>query len=231
MINNEVSVKDKVVSRIRHLLPGTILFAQDFVNEGSNEAVRQYLTRLVKAGTLRRLSQGVYVSPKKLGSHGVLLPTAEEVAAALARRDKARLIPTAEVALWKLKLTTQVPLNHVYLTDGPSRVVNIEDEQGDIHYTITFKHASPKNFALKGQISSQVIQALKTIGEKNLNATILDKIRFLVIRENPDDLNHDLTVAPAWISKLIRESFDSYNNNEGLDTQKGKRKARSSSPG
>ncbi len=77
----------------------------------------------------------------------MLLPTAEEVATALARRDKARLIPTAEVALWKLKLTTQVPLNHVYLTDGPSRVVNIEDVQGDIQYTITFKHASPKNFA------------------------------------------------------------------------------------
>lgn len=205
-----ISVKDKIVNRIQQLLPGTILFAQDFVQDGSSEAVRQQLRRLVEAGVLKRLSQGVYVIPKKLGKHGYLLPTAEEIAMAIARRDKSRIIPTGEVALWKLGLTTQVPLKYVYLTDGPSRVIKIEETEGKTRYTITFKHASPKNFASKGKISSQVIQALKAIGEKNLTETTLDKINALIMRENLDDLNHDLTVAPAWISKLIKDSFKSY---------------------
>lgn len=205
-----ISVKDKIITRIKQLLPGSILFAQDFLADGSSEAVRQQLTRLVKAGLLKRLSQGVYVIPKKLGEHGYLLPTADEIASALARRDKARIIPTGEVSLWKLGLSTQVPLNHVYLTDGPSRVIKIEEKERKTSYTITFKHASPKNFALRGKISSQVIQALKAIGEKNLSEDVLDKIRSLIMRENLDDLNHDLTVAPVWISKLIKDSFNSY---------------------
>jgi Family of unknown function (DUF6088) len=205
-----ISVKDKIINRIQQLLPGTILFAQDFLHDGSSEAVRQQLRRLVEADVLKRLSQGVYVIPKKLGEQGYLLPTAEEIALALARRDKSRIIPTGEVALWKLGLSTQVPLKYVYLTDGPSRVIKIEETKGKTSYTITFKHASPKNFASKGKISSQVIQALKAIGEKNLTETTLDKINALIMRENLDDLNHDLTVAPAWISKLIKDSFKSY---------------------
>ncbi|MCU0402824.1 MAG: type IV toxin-antitoxin system AbiEi family antitoxin domain-containing protein [Algoriphagus sp.] len=210
MNTRNIPVKNKIVSRIQHLLPGTILFAQDFFTDGSSEAVRQQLTRLVKAGLLKRLSQGVYLIPKKLGEHGYLLPTAEEIAMAIARRDKSRIIPTGEVALWKLGLSTQVPLKYVYLTDGPSRIIKIEETEGKTSYTITFKHASPKNFALRGKISSQVIQALKAIGEKNLSEDVLDKIRSLIMRENLDDLNHDLTVAPVWISKLIKDSFNSY---------------------
>lgn len=203
-----ISVKDKIVNRLEQLLPGSILFVQDFFGIGSNEAVRQELARLVNAGVLKRLSQGIYVIPKRLGDHGYLLPTAEEVAFALARRDKARIIPTGEVALWKLGLATQVPLNYVYHTDGPSRVIKIEEKKAKISYTITFKHASPKNFALTGKISSQLIAALKTIGEKNLTDDMLDKVQSLLMRENLDDLNHDLTLAPAWISKLITDSFN-----------------------
>lgn len=120
------------------------------------------------------------------------------------------IIPSGEVALWKLGLSTQVPLNHVYLTDGPSRVIKIEEKDGKTSYTITFKHASPKNFALRGKISSQVVQALKAIGEKNLTKSILEKVESLIMRENLDDLNHDLTVAPAWITKLIKDSFKNY---------------------
>ncbi|HPN70255.1 MAG TPA: DUF6088 family protein [Saprospiraceae bacterium] len=210
MDTRHISAKDKIINRIQQLLPGSILFAQDFLSDGSSEAIRQQLTRLVKAGVLKRLSQGIYLIPKKLGSHGLLLPNAEEVASALARRDKTRIIPTGEVALSKLGLSTQVPLNYVYLTDGPSRVIHIEETEGKTSYTITFKHASPKNFALRGKISGQVIQALKAIGEKNLTEEVLDKIQALIMRENMDDLNHDLTVAPAWISKLIKDSFKSY---------------------
>ncbi|MCE2732911.1 MAG: DUF6088 family protein [Flammeovirgaceae bacterium] len=210
MVARNFSVKDKIINRIQQLLPGTILFIQDFLGDGSSEAVRQQLTRLVKSGDLQRLSQGVYLIPKKLDQHGQLLPTADELAAALARRDKTRIIATGEVALWKLGLTTQVPLNHVYLTDGPSRVIKIENAEGETSYSIMFKHASPKNFALQGKISSQVVQALKTIGERNLSEKLLDKITALIVREDMADLNHDLTVAPAWISKLIRDSFKSY---------------------
>jgi hypothetical protein len=205
-----MSVRNKMLNRIEHLLPGSIVFAQDFSGDGTPESVRQQLVQFTQSGYLKRLSQGVYVLPKKLGEHGNLLPNADEIAAALARRDKARIIPTGEFALWKLGLSTQVPLNYVYLTDGPSRIIKIEEVKNRTSYTIKFKHATPKNFSMRGKISSQVIQALKTIGEKNLNPAILTKIESLIMRENIDDLSHDLMIAPAWIGKLIKDSFNSY---------------------
>jgi Family of unknown function (DUF6088) len=205
-----ISVREKILSRIQQFLPGSILFVQDFAADGSGEAVRQELTRLVKAGLLKRLSQGIYTIPKRIGDRGYLLPSADEIASALARRDKSRIIPTGEVALWKLGLSTQVPLNYVYFTDGPSKAIKVEEKEAKTNYTITFKHASPKNFAFRGKISSQVIQALKVIGKKNLTEIPLDKIQSLVIRENLDDLNHDLTIAPVWISQLIKGSFKRY---------------------
>lgn len=210
MERNGLTTSDRIDNRLHQMLPGTIFFIQDLLDEGSPEAVRQQLTRLAKGETIKRLSQGIYLIPKKIGEYGFLLPTPDEIANALARRDKSRIIPTGEVALWKLGLSTQVPLNHVYLTDGPSRVIKIEERQGETKYTITFKHASPKNFALKGKITSQVIPALKAIGQKNLTTEMAEKIESLVVREDMDDLKHDLSVAPAWIGKLIRDSFNSY---------------------
>ncbi len=205
-----LTASNKITNRLQQMLPGTIFFIQDLLEEGSPEAIRQQLTRLVKAQTIKRLSQGIYLVPKKLGGHGFLLPNPDDIANAIARRDKSRIIPTGEVALWKLGLSTQVPLNYVYLTDGPSRVIKIEEKEGKTSYTITFKHASPKNFALKGKITSQVIPALKAIGQKNLTAEMSEKIESLIMRENLDNLKHDMSIAPAWIAKLIRESFNSY---------------------
>lgn len=204
------TVRDKIINRLEQMLPGTIFFIQDLLDEGSAEAVRQQLTRLVKAKIIKRLSQGIYLVPKKLGGHGFLLPNPDDIANAIARRDKSRIIPAGEVALWKLGLSTQVPLNYVYSTDGPSKVIKIEEKEGVTNYTITFKHTSPKNFALKGKITSQVIPALKAIGQKNLTAEMSEKIESLIMREDLDDLKHDMSIAPAWIAKLIRESFNSY---------------------
>jgi Family of unknown function (DUF6088) len=216
-----ISTNDKIVSRLQSSLPGSIVFVQDFLSEGSPEAIRQQLSRLAKDGLLIRLSHGIYVVAKKLADK-FLMPAGEEIALAIARRDKARVMPTGVVSLWKLGLSTQVPLNYVYLTDGPSRLIKIVTS-GMKGYTIKFKHASPKNFALRGKISSQVVSALKSLGEKNLSEDVIEKVKSHIMRENLDDLNHDLSIAPAWISKLLKQSFDTYKH-EGLDSKERSRK-------
>jgi hypothetical protein len=80
-------------------------------------SIKENVPQFTKTGLLKRLSQGAYQLPKKLGEHVDLLPAPEEIASALARRDKARIIPTGETALWKLGLTTQVPLKFIFTCD------------------------------------------------------------------------------------------------------------------
>ena len=75
-----------------------------------------------KAVFIHSASEGHKID-KVLGL-GILYPTFEEIAAAIARRDKAKIVPTGIYALNQLGLSTQLPMNVVYLTEG-SPTVNI----------------------------------------------------------------------------------------------------------
>ena len=92
---------------------------------------------------------------------GIVLPSAEDVAVAIAKRDRIRTIPTGVYALNALGLSTQVPMKIVLLTDGSPRVIKVGKR------TIKLKKTSPKNLLAKGDISLLVIQALKEIGMNN----------------------------------------------------------------
>ena len=104
------------------------------------------------------------------------------MAQAISKRDKARILPTGIYALNQLGLSTQIPLNLVYLTDGSPRKINVGKR------TIQFKKTTPKNLALKGGISKLVVQALKEIGKGNTTEMQLDTINSLLSRENINDL-------------------------------------------
>jgi hypothetical protein len=72
-----------------------------------------------------RIAEEVKTYPKVDKELGVLFPSTEEIAKAIARRDKARIVPTGVQALNKLGLSTQVPMKVVYLTDGAARTVKV----------------------------------------------------------------------------------------------------------
>jgi hypothetical protein len=191
----------KVESKIKKLEKGRILFAEDFAELGSIESINRVLSRLRKKGTLVRLAFGIYLYPKTDKELGLLYPSVEEIAEAIARRDKARIIPTGIQALNKLGLSTQVPLKAVYLTDGTARVVKIGNR------TITFKKASPKNLMTLGKISGLVIQALKSIGKSKLEEDMLTKIKSMLKKENKENIMHDAKLAPAWINKILMSTI------------------------
>jgi hypothetical protein len=187
----------KVQAEINKTKKGKILFAEDFAELGNIESINRVLSRLREKGILVRLAFGIYLYPKIDSELGVLYPSVEEIAQAIARRDKARIIPTGVQALNKLGLSTQVPLKAVYLTDGAARVVKIGNR------TITFKKASPKNLLAKGQISGLVIQALKSIGKDKLEAEFLIKVKSMLKKETKENIMHDAKLAPAWINKIL----------------------------
>jgi hypothetical protein len=190
-------IENKIASRIKSLQEGSILFVEDFFDYGNTENIKKALLRLREKGLLVRLAFGIYLYPKTDKEMGVLYPSVEEIAEAIARRDKARIIPTGIQALNKLGLSTQVPLKAVYLTDGAARVVKIG------HRTITFKKASPKNLLAKGEISGLVIQALKSIGKGKLEEGMLAKVKSMLKKENKENIMHDAKLAPAWINKIL----------------------------
>lgn len=191
------TVEEHIVKRLRNFKRGKIFFPEMFYDLGTNEAVRQALVRLEDDGTLLRLAQGIYLFPKKDKQFGVLYPTIDEIARAIAKRDKAQIIPTGALAMNKLGLSTQVPLNAVYLTDGSQRNIRVGNR------TIRFKRTVPKNLAVKGEISGLVIQALREIGNGKASEKQLQRIQELLQKEDKDVLKHDAKLAPVWIQKIM----------------------------
>ena len=190
-------VENNVVEKLKSLQKGSILFADDFLDLGTPESINKALFRLKEKDILIRLTHGIYLYPKKDKDLGVLYPSAEEIAIAIAKRDRARIIPTGIQALNKLGLSTQIPLKVVFLTDGAARSVKIGKR------TITFKKTSPKNLMVKGEISGLAIQALKSIGQDKLEDDVVNKLLTILKKEKKEVIQHDAKLAPAWINKIL----------------------------
>jgi hypothetical protein len=202
-----MSIEDQILKKIRDNKRGKIFSPANFSKIGSSDAIHQALGRLKEKGSILRLAKGIYLYPKIDKELGVLYPPIDEIAIAIAKRDKARIIPTGIQALNKLGLSTQVPMKVVYLTDGAQRSIKIGNQ------TIKFKRSSPKNLAAKGEISSLVIQALREIGNGKISNEQTYKIFEILQKESPVNVMYDAKLAPGWISKIMLTALKtSYND-------------------
>lgn len=196
------SIEKQIEDKIKDDAKGTLLFPEDFQQLGSSEAVRLALHRIEKRGIIRRVAHGIYVRPKESSYIGEVMPTAEEVAEGIAKRDKIRIVPTGVYALHALGLSTQIPLKLVFLTDGAARTIKVGKR------TIKLKRTTPKNLLAKGKISSLAIQALREIGKDKASLTELKQILKLLKEEDLQLLKHDIKLAPEWIKQVMKKAID-----------------------
>lgn len=198
MIDTESNISRFVKSKQR----GVLLFPDDFNKLGTPAAIRKALQRLREKGFIKQVAHGIYVRPKISELIGEVMPTAEEVAQGIAKRDKIRLVPTGSYALNALGLSTQVPMNLVFLTDGAARTVKVGKR------TIKLKRTTPKNLLAKGEVSSLVIQALREIGKDKPTEAEIQKIVALLKKEDKKTLMHDIDLAPVWIKVIMQQAIE-----------------------
>lgn len=196
----------QILSKIKKARRGSVFFIENFLTKNNAESVRKSLERLVKSGELQRVATGIYVRPEKDPVLGFVSPSIETIIRAIAKRDKARIVPTGIYALNRLGLTSQVPMNISYLTDGSARKVKIGKR------TIVFKRTSPRNLATQGEISTLAIQALRSIGKDKVSAEEIEKIIQLLKKENNTHLQHDIRLAPEWIRQILKQALPQTTN-------------------
>lgn len=204
-INNVQSIDDKIVSYIKKCGRGKVIFVSDFVRYGESRAVNKALERLVLSETIIRVAKGIYYYPKidkKLGL-GVLYPSHETIAEAIAQRDKATIIPAGAYALNRLGLSQQVPMNIVFLTDGSPRSIRVGNGKG-----IKFVRTAPKNLAYKNRLVMLIVIALKEITEKKVTEEQIMHIKQLLQNVSKESVMNDLPLMPAWIRTIIRNCYE-----------------------
>ena len=197
------SVYNKIKKQIETSKRGNLFFPDDFAAIGSSDAVRSALVRLCRTDILIRVAQGIYYYPKvdtKWGS-GVIPPSIEEIANGIAKRDKVRIAPTGAYVLNQLGLSTQIPANVVFVTDGSQRRVSTGKGRG-----ILFKHTSEMRiFAYRSHLMMLVVMALREIGEGNVTEQQMMVIKSHLANIPQEEFQKDIQLAPVWVRKILAE--------------------------
>jgi len=196
------SVDSRVSRRIRRMKPGAVFTPRDLATVGSRTAVASALSRQLKAGTLTQPARGLYQVPVSHPLLGALHASPDEIAEALAGKDHLKLQPSGAYAANLLGLSDQVPQRIVYLTDGTPRQVRIGKQQ------IVLRRTTPRNMATANRISGLVIQALRHLGQRHVDHTVIRKLQRRLGPKERAQLLKDVSLAPAWIGALMRQIAD-----------------------
>ena len=189
------AMTDKIMKRVSaHGRGKWVCSPKDFLDLGSREAVDQALSRLVKAGKLRRIGHGLYDMPRFSDVLNRPAPAdIDVVISALARRDGVQVMPEGLVAANRLGLTNAVPAKASYVTDGSSRTVKVDGQ------TVQFRHASPRVMQWAGKPAAPVFQALRWLGpEAAADTQVVSTLKRDLPDEVKRDLKQNISDLPGW---------------------------------
>jgi hypothetical protein len=166
---------------------------------GTRTSIDTALAELVAAGFIRRLRRGLYDYPRVNASlGGILSPDIDQAAQAIARKHGWTIQPSGAIAANLLGLSQQVPARAIYLSDGPSRSVEIG------RHKIQFKHAEPKSMQVRHRMSTLVLQTLRHIGRKGVDESIIARIRRILKESDLARLPQDLRYTSDWVYEVAK---------------------------
>ena len=195
IVNN---IKQQIISKGR----AKFWFVDDFVAIGNNDSVRKALQQLIKEQMLLRICHGVYYYPKidrELGL-GVLMPSKESTALAVAKHAGQKIVPTGAFALNALGLTTQMQIVVAFLTNGRARQIDL----GNGRYIKFFHSSSQRLFEYKSYRMILIIQAMTELGENGTTDDVLSKLKEQLLLVSERDFIHDVKLAPIWAQTILK---------------------------
>jgi len=200
------SIHSKIIKRIYTSGRGWAFSKIDFSDYGSAGAIRLSLMRLEEDETIRRVLRGLYDYPRiSTLLNESMGPDLDQVARALARKHGWRIQPSENTALNLLGLSTQVPAQAVYLSDGPGKTCEIGSRE------LVFKKRALKESGFKHRESELVVQSLKALGRERIDSGVRSKLVDVIPAPLWKKMVRDTKTAPAWVHEIIRTLAEEVN--------------------
>lgn len=190
-----------IISQIENVMienKGKIFSINDFYNLGTKNTIKSVLYRLSEENRIVRLIDGLYTNPK----YSEILkeysyPDISDVAEKIANKFSWTIAPTGETALNYTGLSTQVPNEYIYISDGAYREYLYRNKK------IIFKHTSNRNITFYSKEFSILIQAIKALGKDNISEENIKKLS-LYTRKVKEDFKKDALKLPFWIQEVLK---------------------------
>lgn len=183
--------------------PGTVFIPADFASITDADRISMCLTRLEKSGMIRRIMRGIYDYPEfSQLLNEYVAPDPEKVAQAIARNYGWTIIPCGDTALNLLGLSTQVPANWQYISNGPYKAYSYD------RITITFKRTTNRKISGLSYKTRLVIQAIQALGKDHITDSIVERLTNNLSQEEKATLLSESKYVPDWIYSVIKQICD-----------------------
>lgn len=194
------NIREQIEKRIVDAGRGYAFTRKDFQDIAPSGSIGQILSRMVEAGTIRRIDRGIFDYPN-INSFigGQLSPDSDQVANAFARKFKWSILPYGSLAANRLGISQQVPSKIAYLSDGPTKDIRIGNT------IIHFKHARPKEIYANSYISGLVVQALRYFGKDRINDEIVTYLKQKLSNNEKKELLANIHYSTEWIYEMVQK--------------------------
>ena len=187
----------KQIENIMSENQGKICSINDFYNIGTKNTIKSVLYRLNEENKIKRLMDGLYIKPKYSNIlKEYSYPDASEVAQKLADKFSWTIAPAGDTALNYTGLSTQVPNEYIYISDGAYREYLYRNKK------IIFKHTTNRNITSYSKELAILIQAVKALGKDNISEEHIKKLEVFA-KNIEEDLKEDTLKLPFWIQEVL----------------------------
>lgn len=192
-------LQDAILEKITKARLGAFT-ASDFLDLARHDAIRKALDRLEDCGEIRRVIRGVYDRPKFNRRFNMFEPpNVEAIAFAIARQNNWWICPSGNYALNKLGLSTQVPAQYVFVSNGPYVSYLIDGTP------LIFKRTTSREITNFSYITQLVIQAIKAIGRENILLDDILHLRKVLNYKDKKTLFREGQKTSIWIYEVIKK--------------------------
>jgi uncharacterized protein (DUF2267 family) len=193
------TIANTIVSRIYGWGRAWAFSQADFADLASATTVNSVLRRLVEGGTIRRVFTGMYDYPRYSDLlEQTMAPDVFQVAQALARKFGWRIQPDGAAALSLMRLSTQIPAQYLFHSDGPSRQYEIGKTKLD------FKRVATKEMNFKHHESAVIVHGLKALGQEHIDEAVIQKVRDWLPTDKRKKVLRDTRTVTDWVHAAIR---------------------------
>ncbi|MDP5137480.1 DUF6088 family protein [Rheinheimera baltica] len=194
-------LENTILSRIYGHRRGWAFSKKDFSDIGEAGSIDRALSRMAEKGVIRRVIRGLYDYPaySKLLKKN-LSPDIDQVAHAMARKFGWQIQISGNAALNVMGLSTQVPTQYLYLSDGPSKTYEV----GNI--AIEFKKTRFTQLGLKYKANEILVQAIQALGDRTLRQDETQKIiQYLVSTSGLKDVAENGELNEMLINRVLKD--------------------------
>jgi hypothetical protein len=191
------TVGNSILRRIRAKKFGWVFTPKNFIDIAARNVIDTTLHRLTKKGIIRKLDRGIYDFPAKHLTLGVLAPSPDAIAQALAKKSGDVAQPSGAHLANQLGFDNQVPSKPTYLTSGSSTKKNIAN------YPITLSHSKFLNNIQLNTNTIRVINALQYLGKNNITDDVINRCSSILSKKDKSQLKKILAKFPDWMVAII----------------------------